>query len=805
MFDIGNALAVARKGRQPAGLFDMRPCQKEKNHDVEGKAMRVALRLPGRMGDCLWAVLAGAVIVSSWPLTAAELDEIEVIGVTPLHGTGVPAAHYPANVQVLGRDALRDGGLDLTDTMNRQLGSVTLNAAQNNPLQPDLRYRGFTASPLLGLPQGIAVYGDGVRLNSVFGDTVHWDTIPQHAIESVNLIPGSNPLFGLNTLGGALSLTTKSGFTFQGNRASLLGGSFGRWDAEAESGAQHGDWAHYLAVRYFDEDGWRDFSPSEAASLFGKISWQSEAARLHLGLNIADTRLIGNGPLPLDLLNEDRSTVFTRPDITENEYLALTLNGDTDLNENLILAGNLYFRKHNIDTLNGDDSDIEECVEPGNTGLLCIEDDGLEKVVRDRDGIDIAADDDLQGATINTSTTKQESYGGSLQLTLFSAVAGKDNQLIVGAAWDEGRARFRSQTELGSLDATRFAVGGGVIDMDSLVSVKAKTRTFGLYFADTLSVTERLTLNLAGRWNHTNIELDDRIGTALNGDHSFNRFNPSAGITYTFNPRTSVYGSYSEATRAPTPVELTCADPDDPCRLPNAFLSDPPLDQVVAKTFEVGARGRAAGVNWQAAVFTTTNNDDIIFISSGALTSEGFFDNIGDTRRRGIELSLNGRAGGEQVDWFVNYAYLDATFENTFDAPSANHPEAIGGEITVQKGDRVPGIPQHVFKAGAAYRLSPSISLGGELIYNSDQHLRGDESNQLGTVDGYTVVNLRGRYRVSKHFSVFAKIDNVFDTDFETFGTLGEPEEVLGAAYDDPRFLSPGAPRSGWIGVEASF
>ena len=234
-------------------------------------------------------------------------------------------------------------------------------------------------------------------------------------------------------------------------------------------------------------------------------------------------------------------------------------------------------------------------------------------------------------------------------------------------------------------------------------------------------------------------------------------------------------------------------------------IADPPLDQVVARTFELGARGRSGGINWNVAIFTTTNEDDIIFISSGALTSEGYFDNIGDTRRRGIELGVSGRALSDRLDWFAGYTYLEATFQSDFRAPSENHPKAVGGEIGVDKGDRIPGIPEHVFKVGADYKITPSFALGGEVLYASNQYLRGDESNQLDPIDGYAVTNLRMRYELTKALSVIGRIDNVFDTEYETFGVLGEPAEVLGAAYDDPRFLGPGSPRGGWIGVEATF
>ena len=202
--------------------------------------------------------------------------------------------------------------------------------------------------------------------------------------------------------------------------------------------------------------------------------------------------------------------------------------------------------------------------------------------------------------------------------------------------------------------------------------------------------------NGCGRYNLSFIRLDDQHGEDLNGFHKFERFNPSAGLTYAFMPQFTAYGSYSESNRAPTPVELTCANPEAPCKLPNAFLADPPLDQVVAKTWEAGFRGEFAQlwggkINWTAGVFQTENHDDILFISSGNLTNQGYFDNVGTTRRRGIELGLSGVF--ERVRFGINYTLLDATFRTPFLASSPNNPSADSGQIQVEKGDRLPGIP----------------------------------------------------------------------------------------------------------------
>lgn len=731
---------------------------------------------------------------------AVRLKEMEVVGVTPIHGVGLPRELVPANIQSATSEQIEEAGtLDISEFMNRQMPSVQVNQAQNNPLQPDVQYRGFAASPLLGLPQGIAVYADGVRLNDPFGDTVSWDLIPESAIAEINLIPGSNPLFGRNTLGSALSIRTKSGFSHPGTRGEVYAGSFERKSAQVETGAAKDGIGYFVTAEYFDEEGWRDFSPSEAKRLFADVGWQGEGGTLNLSLTLADTDLIGNGPAPIQLLAEDREAIFTRPDQTENDLVALNLRGSRFIGASVVLDGNVYYRRTDRSTLNGDDSDFEECEEPENAGFLCEEEDDEEEVTEDPSGAPIVATPEVIGATINTSGTEQDAYGVIAQATFLQPLAGRDNQLIVGVEAARSKSDFESKTELGTLDETRQAIGSGVFVGESFVGVEAETTDYAVFLTDTLSLTSKLALTLAGRYNHTEVELEDQLGTALTGKHDFSRFNPAVGAAYQVSPALNVYAAYNESNRVPTPVELTCADEEAPCRLPNAFLSDPPLDDVVAKTVEIGLRGRARQLNWSAAVFNTRNEDDIIFISAGALTNQGFFDNIGDTRRRGVELGANGRVG--RVDWFANYTYLEATFETPVTIAGANHPLAVDGEISVEEGDRIPGIPRNIFKAGANVAVTPKLQLGGELLYNSDRVLRGDESNQLDTVEGFAVVNLRGRYQFHKNLAGFIRVDNVFDEEYETFGLLGEADEVLGDEFNDPRFLGPGAPRGAWIGL----
>jgi outer membrane receptor protein involved in Fe transport len=627
---------------------------------------------------------------------------------------------------------------------------------------------------------------------------VNWALIPEAAIERVTLLPGANPLFGLNALGGAIAIDTKSGFTDPGTRLEVSAGSFGRIDAQVETGGATDDrlgW--FVTASHFDEDGWRDFSPSRANQLFASLGLRGSKSTLDLSATYADTDLIGNGAAPEDLLERDRKAIFTRPDQTRNELAMFDATGSSKVTEALTFTGNVFVRHSDIRTLNGDDSDFEECA--STPGFLCEGEGAGQEPLLDTNGDPVEQDDALEGATLNRTSTAQDTIGLGLQAALRTAVG----RVTVGLALDRSDVAFGSSTELGSLDGTRLAVPGGVLVGDSLAGLDATTDNAGVYATAALGLTDALTLTLSGRYNHTEVELEDRLGDDLSGHHTFERFNPAIGLTVKVVQDLAFYTSYSEANRAPSPVELTCADDTDPCRLPNAFVADPPLEQVVAKTVEAGFRGAFRGARWHAGVFHTINRDDILFISAGALTNEGFFANVGETRRQGVELSLSGES--DRLQWFVNYTALDATFRENFAVTSPNNPAADGGVIAVQPGDRLPLVPKRLLKAGLSVGLGERLRLSGGVLAASGAPFRGDEGNLVEPLDGYALLSLRIRYRLGAHAEVFLNVDNVLNEEYATFGVLGDAEDVLGADFDDPQFVSPGAPRAAWLGVRMQF
>ena len=758
---------------------------------------------------CLIFVNGGALAEEQ---EAVELEAVEVVGVTPLHGSGVSADKIPANVQTVSADQLKKAQtISLSDYINRYLGSVSVNEAQNNPLQPDIYYRGFVASPLLGLPQGLSTYVNGVRFNEPFGDSVNWDLIPQGAIDSMALYPGSNPVYGLNSLGGSISIKTKTGFSAPHHQIEVYGGSWDRHSEELTTGWNNGTWGYFLDLHHFEENGWRNFSHSKADQAFGTLSWRGDRGSLDLTLGGNDNNLRGNGPAPVQLQAIDRKAVFTHPDITVTRMFFSELEGNYDLTDDIELSGNAYFRQNRIKTFNGDNSDFDACA---NNPLFICDQDG--HLVNDVNNNPVLASENVVGAVNNTSATQMRGRGGTLQATFNQDLFAHENNLVVGASYDYADVHFGSDSELARLTSNRGTEGSGILVRDNRVRLNTTTETYGFFLSDSFSITDKLTATFAGRYNNININLANQFIDGvdkLSGHHSFERFNPSAGLTYQILDNLNVYGSYGESARVPTPMELSCADKNDPCRLPNAFLSDPPLKQVVAKTWEGGFRGDLnallgeGDLKWNLGFFHTINDNDIIFRrdSSSNVLSQGFFNNVGQTRRYGIEAATTinyPQLFSEIDDWHfsTNYTYLNARFLDGFEI---QNPLNTAQPAFVTNGDRIPGIPEHIFKASVGVDLWQKFSLGINGTYSGNKAFRGDEANLTSKLSGYWLFNATAEYKVTKNFTLFGKADNIFDTNYNTFGVYGVANEVL-PGFDDARFVSPGAPRAGWIGVRLS-
>jgi outer membrane receptor protein involved in Fe transport len=763
------------------------------------------------------------------PATAHELQQIVVIGTTPLSGLGLPLNYVPSNVQTAGsKDMKRQQSTDLTDFLNNNFSGISISESQGNPFQSDVNYHGFTASPLLGTPQGLSIYVDGVRVNESFGDTVNWDLIPESAISTVTLISGSNPVFGLNTLGGALAIQTKSGHDNPGTEIEASGGAFGRRQFTAETGGEFGHFDYFLTGNYFDEDGWRDLSPTRLYQVFGKAGWQNEKTDIDLSYTYADTSMTGNGTTPESMLDFRRASIYSAPDFTHNLLNFVNLNGTQFLTEHLLLTGNVYFRQLITGGNNGDINDDNY-----------LSDDYSGPEIDCTAAPTSLADNAYCANGINrASKLRQRTTGAGVQLTDSHDLFGAKNQVVVGVNFDHSSDRYNQTFQYATLTPERTAISNinPFNPAQTVNSLSGGNKIFGLYFTDTYSPNDLWHFTAAARYNRTTLtlngfSLDTDVGDFGEGfdeadqlveNHTYTRVNPSFGFTVTPGDALTFFADYNEASRAPTVIELGCSDPAKPCGLPNDFASDPNLEQVVSRTVEIGARGNTEDktFNWSVDVFHTVNSNDIQFIAT--TTSQGYFNNVGKTRRQGADFAVGGKIA--DLSWHVVYSFVDATYQSNFEVNGESNSTADeDGNIQVRAGDRIPLIPRHTGRVVLDYDLTKNFDVGANVVVSSGAFLHGDENNAnqaggingegdavagSGRISGYAVVNLHSTYHIGKSTDLFVRVANVFDKNYATAGFLTSNSFNANGSFranpDDwtnENAVSPAQPRAVWVGM----
>ncbi|NKF24644.1 TonB-dependent receptor [Solimonas marina] len=751
------------------------------------------------------------------------LAEVVVVGTTPMPGSGIDIDKVPSNVQTMSaRDLDRPGGGKVIPSQaTDRMGSVSLNDEQGNPYQPDFVYRGFAASPISGVAQGLAIYQDGTRINEAFGDSVNWDLVPMFAVDRLT-VQGNNPVFGLNALGGAVTLDMKNGFNSSGSELQASGGSWNQRAGYAGSALRAGNFGFYAGVGGFDDDGFRDRSHTIIRQAYADAGYEDGTTTLHLTFSGADNTIGAVGPTPIEMLADDPKSVFTYPQAMHNESALVQLRGSVEPSPTQSLSAQTYYRRFNQHLIDGNTTDAEVC--ENDDGYFCFGGDGEypDDALYDDQGNPVSTSVIADGATageIDRTRTKTDGAGASAQWTLTAPLFGRPNHFVAGASYDHGSTGYGAYGELGTLADDLEVTGAGVVidqgqsataspPIVSPVRVRARNAYTGLYFTNTLDLTSRLAWSLSGRYNHADISLRDRRGDTLDSDNRFSRFNPGTGVTYRIAEKTTAYAGWSQANRAPTAGELNCADPESPCLLGAFLVDDPPLKQVVSNTYEAGLRGRIESalpgrLSWNVGLFRTDNRDDILLIAT-EINGFGYFSNAGKTRRQGVETALSYKLAHWKLH--ASYSFIDATFRDALTIAS-NSPSADDeGNIDVRSGDRIPLMPRHRLTLQADYKRQ-RWSAGAELRAVSSQYYAGDASNQQKPLGGYATVDLHGTYAVTHALQLFAEVENLLDRTYYTYATYTELDDGLPPSLDlnDPRTLSPSPGRAAYAGLRLSF
>ncbi|MFA5950184.1 MAG: TonB-dependent receptor [Hyphomicrobium sp.] len=779
------------------------------------------------------AVAPIAPVVTSAPVQTAP-GAAGAAAATSAEGFGTTSTSKVPNAvsTVTSEDFARSGDVQVTDVLARTVPGVILSDQQGNEFQRTLEYRGFNASPVNGVAQGLAVYQNGVRINESFGDIVNWDFLPSNAIDSISIV-GSNPVFGLNAIGGAAVINMRDGFNFHGTEVDVRAGSNGRYQGALTTGLQSGSYAAFLALEGINDDGFRDFSESQIRRMYADLGVKRDGAEFHINFTGANNDVGVTAAAPVELLDLGRDRVFTSPQTTNNELAMLSVNGSVKATETLTFGGVAYYRHFKQKHDDGNIADGLECA-GALTGTLCLEDNDAQVLRADGTSVPVIGGEvngvDLeQLGSLDRTSQDADSFGGAVQAVDKSKLFGLNNQFLLGASYDHGRVTYRASSELGFFAGTDFVVTGFGPDYvltgpDDVVARELLTTNdyVGFYFTDTLDVTDRLAVTVGGRYNFARVDLQDQTGNNpdLTGTHTFERFNPIGGATYKLVPGLLAYGSYAEANRAPTPAELACADPDNPCLIESFLTADPPLKQVVTKTYEAGLRGEIKSwgasqrLDWSLGFFRATSEDDILSVAVPQ-GGRGYFLNAGETRRQGIELSTQYQ--DTKLSGYLTYALTDATFETANEFSSPFNPNAVqcAGDpstncVNVVAGDRIPGIPRHLFKAGLDYWLTSKWKFGGDLTVASNQIFYGDEGNDSSRLGGYAKVDLHTSYDLTDHIQVYGLINNLFDSRYGVYGTYFDTEAGSNASggtinFTDSRTITPASPFAAYGGVKVKF
>ena len=635
-----------------------------------------------------------------------------------------------------------------------QLPGVTTSDELGATAQMDVSLRGFQVSPVIGVPQGVTVYVDGVRANEPDAHEVNFDLLPLEDVERVEVVYGPSVLLGRNALGAAVNLVTRRGASPAAREIEASAGSWGRYELKARAGARHGVWDYYVGARYEREGGWREDTRSRIGTLFAKLGLLNGTWDATLSYSGADNRIFQAGSLPESLAAANPRRNFTGGDYFAPRAHLVILNAQRLVGRTQ-LALNAFGRSFSSEQFN----------------------------------VNFVGEDSRQ-----RNATRMG--GGAVQLSGKLPLGRRELRWLAGADADNEHVAVHI-----------FAVPGGASPDSLTESVRTNQVNAGAFAGVNLEVVPRLTATAAARYDWIRVPFEDLLDATQSGLHVFRRLSPRAGLTWSGGGGHEVFASVSRGFRAPAIVELGCADPQAACPLPFALGPDPALKPVVATTYELGWRVRApAGrgrIDASADVYRTDVRDDIFFIAS--TVTGGYFQNIDATRRSGVELALQwlGPAG---VRAYANYGYTRASFEST--ATLATTRDTAGETVT--PGDELPMVPDHRVNVGLAVPiLRPRAPETGVALlaaldarYVGRQWLRGDEENVTRRLSDYAIADL-SLTLTWRDFELRGAMRNLFDRHAFTFGTFAENATAPGSPVQ--RWLTPALPRHVQVSLSTDF
>ncbi|HEY7681507.1 MAG TPA: TonB-dependent receptor [Gemmatimonadales bacterium] len=670
--------------------------------------------------------------------TAVELAPIEVVGsilptAGPTIGSGIPARV----ATVTGEEIDAWEPRLLTDALAGQAG-ISLYDDLGTPWKLNLSTRGWNVGPVVGLPPGVSVFLDGVRQNEPDAAEVNFDLLPMEHIERIELLSGSGSLLGSNSLGGAINLITRRGRGPFSGSLEASAGSFGNYSGEGSvAGSTAHGLSYYAAGGYEEEGGWRQATRATNYNGFTNLGKSGLGRGISLQTFAAHSRAETAGSLPESLFDRDPSRNFTVGDFEDLDLLQIAADGYLTFGTSRLKL-NLYHRRSNAERFN----------------------------------VNQAPDDNVR------SLTNNRTVGGTADWRWSTATGQGVFSLRVGLDGAVNRVHVRLFEE-------------DPVSGDDSLTTDAKSPSGDVAVYTLLDYrTGRVTFSGGARYDYIRIPFRNLLDPTADTVSNFQRLSPRAGVSVEVGSGGSVYASVGRSFRAPAVLELACADSLAACPLPFALGDDPPLKPVVASTYEVGGKWIVGSAIMSASLYRTDVQDDIGFIQSANAVFQGYFSNIGDTRRDGIEVGLQ-VFPSPSLSLYANYAYTRATYRSNANIFSIRSDiqfsiSPLAGDNAITVGSHLPLVPAHQLKGGALIKVNRFLGLGMDARYIGKQWLRGDEANQTSQLEGYFTTSVRAGVSVGP-WEVNAVVTNLFDTHRANFGTFNENRQT----GELERFLTP--------------
>ena len=674
--------------------------------------------------SCVVLRVAGAQAVPD-SVTRLPVRSI-LVSVVPSTGIGVGSG-VPARAQVVDRNKLAPAGARSLPVALGRTAGLSTHDDLGSPWKLTLNARGFSASPVVGLAQGISVFLDGVRVNEPEASQVNFDLLPMEHVARVEVLPGSSAMLGRNSLGGAVNLVTRGAREAPRAAVELSAGDFGSRRGVGSIGHATARSDVWLAAGSERERGWRQATSARQRHLLLN-GGRGDATRRVRGLALfAQSRARTAGSLPASVFATRPDSNLSADDYEDLGQVHLSASGWTP-----VLGGEshgtVYFRRHTAERFN-------------------------------RNQVD---DPDIFAQSANRTTGAMADWRRVFP-------------------WGSLRAGVEAAGTAVAIDIYRDSIkfAGSRVRSTRVTSHGLEGATFllGEY------TRRRATLTTGVRGDYLRLPYRNRLDPTLDTVNTFRRLSPRVGGTFALHRRVVVFGSWGQAFRAPSILELACSNPEQPCPLPFALGDDPPLAPVVVNQGEVGMRWTGGGARFSMAAFRSDARNDIYLLGSDVevtgSTIDGYFANIGDTRRTGVELDGEVVLGGGAT-MYASWTGTRATFQTEAEIFSLREDEEAGVENEIEEGDRLPLVPDQVAKVGAAWRHAVGLGVSADLRYVGRRYLRGDEANDTRLLGGYAVTDLQLSWARGM-WGLTATLRNAAGRRYAAFGVQRQPGPCGGA------------------------